>query len=279
MKTAFFTALPRLALLCLALSLSLPALAGTKDDRERDHKPGESGDAPNTTPVAGTISQDPVERFIESNVLETLYHELAHALVDTLSLPVFGPEEFAADFFAAILLDRMHDDATTRQMVLDVAASYRADDLNDRAAGYSTASWSLHGFPMQRYYNLACLYYGADPEGRKDVLQILNLPASRAETCAEEFEQANFAWGGVLEELTEGAPSDTLRLDWILDQESHLTQFVTREVAVLNTMFALPEQITVSVIPCGEVNAYYDPSAREIIICTELSEHLAKNAP
>ena len=44
-------------------------------------------------------------------------------------------------------------------------------------------------------------------------------------------------------------------------------------------MLVLPEPIVVSVIPCGEVNAYYDPAKDEIIICTELSEHLAQIAP
>ncbi len=267
--------------LCLALSLSLalPAQADTKVDRERDHNASAEGDTPVIAAQPGTPMQDPVERFVEANVLETLYHELAHALIEIMNLPVFGPEEFAADFFAAILLDRMHDEATSRQMVLDVSASYQADERMGRAAGQSTPSWSLHGKPMQRYYNLACLYYGADPEGRADMLEVLGLPESRAQSCVEEFEQADYAWGGVLEELSEGAPSDTIVLDWILDEESHLTRFVTQEVAALNRILALPEPITVSVIPCGEVNAYFVPGDREILICTELAEHLQSIAP
>jgi len=273
-KLVFYT-----APLCLALAFASPALAGTKDDRERSNN-GETRDTP---PVVSNLptgaAQDPVERFVESNVLETFYHEMGHALVAAMNLPIFGPEEFAVDFFAAILLDRVHDEATTRQLIIDVTHSYQADDRNDRAAGYVTSNWDIHGKPMQRYYNLACLYYGADPEGRKEAISLFNLPEGRAVTCAEEYEQANFAWGGVLEELMEDAPGNSITLDWILDQESHLTKYVTSEVAALNQMLVLPEPITVSVIPCGEVNAYYDPDPREIIICTELSDHLASNAP
>ncbi|HGG05394.1 MAG TPA: hypothetical protein ENK28_08035 [Aliiroseovarius sp.] len=274
MKKLFLT-----APLCLALSFSLPASAGTKDDRERDHNGDQGGGQAVAPPTTGNASQDPVERFVEANVLETLYHEMGHALIDTMNLPVFGPEEFAADFFAAILLDRVHDEKTTRQLITDVTRSYRADQQADRAAGLSTSNSDVHGNPMQRYYNLACLYYGANPEDRKIALTGMNLPEDRAQTCAEEYEQANFAWGGVLDELAEDAPGKSITLDWILDKDSHLTKYVTSEVESLNKMVVLPEPIVVSVIPCGEVNAYYDPEKKEIIICTELADHLAKIAP
>ncbi|HFQ15935.1 MAG TPA: hypothetical protein ENK41_06215 [Rhodobacteraceae bacterium] len=257
----------------ISLFLAMPLGAGVKDDRVKVR--GEATAPipdPGQEPITGF--KDPVERFIESNVLETLYHEMAHALIDTMNLPVFGPEEFAADFFAAILLDRVHDDDTTRQLVADVQASYRYDAAQGRGV-----AWDEHGSAMQRYYNLACLYYGADPDGRKSALQAFQLPDDRAVRCAEEYEQANFAWGGVLDELAEAAPGNSITLDWILDKNAHLTRYVTKEVAALNRMIVLPTPIVVSVIPCGEVNAYYDPEKLEIIICTELSEHLASIAP
>ena len=34
-----------------------------------------------------------VMSYVEANVLATMYHELAHALIDGLSLPVFSREE------------------------------------------------------------------------------------------------------------------------------------------------------------------------------------------
>ncbi len=255
------------------MSLSLaPAVAGVKDPfvKVQGATPAPAPETPqNDAPVT-----DPVERFVESNVLETLYHEMAHALIDTMNLPVLGPEELAADFFAAVLLDRVHDEATTRQLIADVAASYQYD-----AEHGGGVAWDLHGTPKQRYFNLACLYYGADPEAREDALGRYNLPEERAESCPEEYEAASFAWGEVLEELAENAPGNTITLDWILDRDSHLTRYVTQEVAELNRMMALPEPIVVSVIPCGEVNAYYDPEKLEIIICTELADHLAEIAP
>ena len=37
------------------------------------------------------------EAFVEANLLGIFYHELGHALIDILQLPVFGQEEDAAD--------------------------------------------------------------------------------------------------------------------------------------------------------------------------------------
>ena len=259
------------ALLC-SLLLITPALAGIKDDRVKVQGAPDQPQPPGAAVPA--TAKDPVERFIESNVLETLYHELAHALIDKMNLPVFGPEEYAADFFAAVLLDRVHDDATTRQLIEDVLASYRYDARSD-----SPVAWDEHGSPMQRYYNLACLYYGADPDHRKAALTAFGLPEDRADSCAAEFEQANFAWGGVLDELSDGAPGKSITLDWVLDRDSHLTRYVLKEMEALNQMIVLPEPIVVSVIPCGEVNAYYDPEKDEIIMCTELADHLGSIAP
>lgn len=261
--------------LCLALGIfsAPPATASTKDDLVKIRPATTENPTPGTQEEESAF-KDPVERFVESNVLETLYHELAHALIDKMNLPVFGPEEFAADYFAAILLDLVHDPDTTRQIVADVLASYRYDGQQNKSV-----AWGEHGSAMQRYYNLACLYYGADPDRRKGALSDFNLPDERANICPAEYEQANFAWGEVLEELGEAAPGNSISLDWVLDKDSHLTRYVAKEVAALNAMLVLPEPIVVSVIPCGEVNAYYDPSEDEIIICTELSEHLARIAP
>jgi len=263
--------------LVLALSLPFSALADKKGDLEQ-----QTGSGPSTPTPGGTSHVprvDPTTRFIESNTIETLYHELAHALIDILDLPVFGPEEFAADLFSVILMDRLHDEDTSMRLAYDVAAAYEADADMDESLGHRPAMWDVHGSNQQRYFNLVCLFYGAKPNQRDEMAEDLGLPEERAETCAEEFDQANRSWGDVLDGLTANAPGTSIKMDWILDHESHLTVFVKGEVDRLNNLYALPQEMTVSVIPCGEVNAFYDPDSREIIICTELADHLAKLAP
>lgn len=264
----------RIAFTLLMVALAFPAQAGgTKDDYVSVRSGGSA-----TTPGRPTGTghrQDPVERFVESNVTETLYHELAHALIDILELPVFGPEEFAADLFAIVLINRLHDEDTVVRMTYDIAAAYDAGAVKESTAGNGPAMWDLHGSDRQRYFNLACHMYGANPDERDDVAVELGLPDARAETCEEEYALTNQAWGQVLDRVAVGAPGRALRMDWVLDEDSPLTRFVSAEVDRINSIMALPEEVTVSVIPCDEVNAFYDPAPREIIICTELGEHLA----
>ena len=46
-------------------------------------------------------------------------------------------------------------------------------------------------------------------------------------------------------------------------------------VQELNNVFALPAQVPVVFRECGDVNAFYDPEAREIALCWELVEYYA----
>jgi hypothetical protein len=231
-----------------------------------------------SAPQQAVERRDPVELYVEANVTETLYHELAHALIDILELPVFGPEEFAADTFAVVLMNRLHEDAKVQRMAGDVARNYWlfAEGAGDHRD--DLALWDVHAPDLQRYYNFACLMYGADVDTRAELVEIFQLPEPRADTCEEEYELAARSWNAVLDGLATDGPGNSIRLDWVLDEDTHLAQFVAREVARLNTEMVLPERVNVSVIPCGEPNAFFDPDLMEIQICTELGEELARMA-
>ncbi len=53
------------------------------------------------------------------------------------------------------------------------------------------------------------------------------------------------------------------------------TRLLEDTVQELNTVFALPSQVPVVFKECGDVNAFYDPEAREISLCWELVEYYA----
>lgn len=264
------------ALLALCLSLAAPAaVANDADDKGTLARERSAVNAAESLELSADT-----RAFIEANIRETLYHELAHALIEVLDLPLFGPEEAAADMFAVVLLNRLFDDDQLAAQIPHVAAAYKdgmpREGLGQRAGG--GAPWGLHGSDAQRYYTFVCLMYGADPEARADLPEAYNLPESRAETCADEYEMTHAAWSEVLDDI---APSRfgraaPLKMDWILDETAPLAQFVSAEVAALSEVIALPEPVVVSVIPCDDANAFYDPVHREIIICTELEPFLAK---
>lgn len=266
-----------LSLIALSLVASVLPLAAGAGGSKSDFVASRGGSDATTARAPGQ-HDDPVQRFVESNITETLYHELGHMLIDVLDLPVFGPEEFAVDLFAIVLMNRMHDEDALVRMTYDVAAAYDAGARKEGSAGEAPALWDVHGLDRQRYFNLACLMYGANPDEREDVAEELGVPEARMETCEEEYARTSRAWGGVLDGLTAGAPGQSLKMDWMLDAESPVTRHVAAEVARLNAVLVLPEAVSVSVIPCGEANAFYDPGPREILICTEIAEHLAELA-
>ena len=220
------------------------------------------------SPIAAQSEED---LFVEANLLSIFYHELGHAAIDQLGLPVFGQEEDAADVASILLIDALYEEDTALDLAYDAASGFAAEAIAREEDGYDVAWWSEHGPDEQRFFNSVCLFYGADPDGREDFAVDMGLPDERAETCEDEFELAADSWGPVFDELT-GADGEAMVYDG--DTESLTGSLVVDEVAALNDEFAWPEALTVVVKPCAEANAFYDPNGPEIIICTEFEPHL-----
>jgi hypothetical protein len=128
------------------------------------------------------------------SMLHQLYHELAHALVDMLSLPVLGREEDCADHFAVIVL-LGHPDGWN--LVLGAADYFREMATLEAELGPDPAH--RHPFFSQRYYNILCLTYGSDPERHEFLVKQGRLPESRAGSCRLEYLRAAHGWGTLLE--------------------------------------------------------------------------------
>jgi hypothetical protein len=133
-------------------------------------------------------------------------HETGHAAFDIFQVPLFGREEDAADQFAAFIMLHFGRDQARRWIE---GAAYTSDEfMADVPWGKNYAS--VHGLPQQRFYNLICLAYGADPvtfagvtenmtnmmtqKGMLPKAQQGMLPKQRAENCAYEFQSFEHAF-------------------------------------------------------------------------------------
>ena len=138
--------------------------------------------APKETTPAGVTRVD----AIVGPTIEVFLHEVGHAVFDYLKVPLFGREEDAADQFAAyLLLQFAKDDA--RRLIAGVAYAYHTE-----ASVPSTKKNPFadeHGLPAQRFYNVLCTAYGADPKLFADLVANKYLPEERAEGCEGEYEQ------------------------------------------------------------------------------------------
>lgn len=213
------------------------------------------------------IADEEREAFVEANLLAVFYHELGHALIDILRLPVFGQEEDAADVASILLIDGFYEEAAAQALAYDTAFGF----LGEAAAAADIAYWDTHGPDEQRFYNTVCLFYGANPEAREDFAIDLGLPPERAETCPDEFALALDSWGPAFDEIA--GRGDTVLFDHG-GYDLLTTDVMEAEVAALNDDFDLPVALTVRVEACGEANAFYDMASTEIIMCTEFEDHL-----
>jgi hypothetical protein len=217
------------------------------------------------------LADEAEDVFVEANLLGIFYHELGHAMIDLLGLPVFGQEEDAADVASVMMIVALFDSESALDLAYDTSFGFAGEALLAKAEGAEVAWWGVHGPDEQRFYNTVCLFYGADPEAHDGFAEDMGLPLERAETCEDEFDLAWDSWAPIFDELadTRGAPLD------FVDEAGGLTaEVIGAEVAALNEEFRWPERLAVVVADCGTANAWYDPEALEIVMCNEFAAHL-----
>lgn len=130
-----------------------------------------------------------------------LLHELGHALVNELALPVTGREEDVADQLAVALLLGDADAASGQDFVDSVAQIGHVASwfqLNATGEYDMEALADTHALDEQRFYNVMCWLYGAQPAAFTDMVKDGHLPAARAEGCADEYRQILTSWDTLL---------------------------------------------------------------------------------
>jgi hypothetical protein len=145
---------------------------------------------PKETTPAGITPRDAV---VGQFLFWTL-HEFGHAVFDIYQVPLFASEEDSADRFAVYIMLQFGKDQARR---LIGGAAYAANEIiknynQDSKVEKTLQKYSsVHGLPEQRFYNLLCLAYGADPKLFADVVEKEYLPKRRAGNC--EYEYQSFA--------------------------------------------------------------------------------------
>lgn len=121
--------------------------------------------------------------------IAVVLHEVGHALVDVLEIPVTGREEDAVDQLSAWMLIEAND----VDSVLGAAASYYTElDIGDEDFA------GEHSLDRQRYYNLVCWAYGSDPDNSQALIDDWELPQERAEQCGAEYALLDRSWTRLL---------------------------------------------------------------------------------
>lgn len=124
-----------------------------------------------------------------------LYHEVGHALVDNLELPITGKEEDAVDGFAALVVVELLEEG--QDLLLNAAEFSEAlADESDEVTDEDFAD--EHSLDEQRLYQFLCWVYGSDAEKYAWIVDDEYLPVERAERCEEEYQQNVVSWETLL---------------------------------------------------------------------------------
>jgi len=144
-----------------------------------------------------TMEKDPkkVEAMVEDTMVQTMFHELGHCLIDVWELPATGREEDAVDQLASILMLDGSDEgqASTINAALEFEIASQNEDKTDMIF------WDEHSFSKTRFYDMLCLVYGSNPEKNDFMIGDDGLPEKRAVRCSEEYKRANRSWMKLLE--------------------------------------------------------------------------------
>ena len=151
-------------------------------------------------------------------------HEMGHAMFDILQVPVFGNGEDAADHFSVYIMLQFGKDQS-RPLILGAAHSYQKYLQSSEVTAPLAAFSDVHAPPAQRFYNLICLAYGADPTLFADVVDKGYLPKERASSCKREYDQVAFAFRDlIVPHLDQQLARQVLDKEWLPDVRAPASQ-------------------------------------------------------
>jgi hypothetical protein len=217
--------------------------------------------------------------FVAGNVLFALVHEVGHAIISDMGLPVLGHEEDAADAFATLTRLRMGNDFSIRVLSASAMGWFMSDKRN-RERHVPNVFYGEHSLDRQRAFNIVCLMVGSDPDKFKHLADIVKLPEDRQGSCQGDFSNASWSWRKLLEPHLRTAEQPKMKFEVVYGDggqyktiEKFLRQTRILEVVAdrLSDRFKWRAPIGFEARLCDSPTASWDLTARKIYICYELA--------
>ncbi len=127
----------------------------------------------------------------------TMLHEMGHAMIDKLDLPITGKEENAADELAMIILmsDTTDD---TYFAAIDGTMQFYEDALQEDLTAYNY--YDTHAPSLERYYDMLTMIVGADSVFAANMVGEgkYQLHPERAEVAEDEYFKKLDSWKRLL---------------------------------------------------------------------------------
>jgi hypothetical protein len=231
-----------------------------------------------------TDKRRPLIEFVAGNMLFVYLHEMGHALVTEMQLPVLGREEDAVDAFAAVTLLKLGS-AVSHRVLVEAALGWYFDDLRNQKEGFKQAFYDAHSFDKQRAYQIVCLMVGSDPESFQDLADKAQLPRDRQETCMGDYSNASWSWNKALEPHRRAPDQPKMKIAVVYgdgkgqfdvpkraSQAIRLLEIVAERAA---DQYVWRRPLTVQIQSCGFVNSEWNVATQKLTLCYEMVQDFA----
>jgi hypothetical protein len=238
-------------------------------------------------PRLGTLAweqrKDLVE-FVIGNLLFALLHELAHAHVQEMGLPVLGREEDAADSYAVVAMLKVGTEAT-HNVLANAAKGWFLSADRSQVEGMPLVYYDEHGMDRQRAYQIVCLMVGSDAEEFADLAKEMDLPEDRQGTCAGDYSNASWSWDLLLKShlRTPDQPKQQIKVVYgeggnypVVARALRATGLMELLADYAANVFVWRRPITFDVKACGQPDLHWDLSNQTIVVCYEMAADFAR---
>ena len=223
--------------------------------------------------------------FVAGNMLFALLHELGHAVVSEMGLPVLGKEEDAADSFAATRLIVAVSGFSDR-VLTEAAKGWFMTNRRDKKEGDPVPPYDAHGLDLVRAYQIVCFMVGSDEDKFKNLADETKLPKDRQDSCARDYNKAANSWGLVLKPHLRSPDQPKTKIDVVYGDAKGSLEGIAQAARSINLLepvaqhladaFVWSAPFTLEMQNCGFINAQWDASTRKLTLCYELAEDFAE---
>jgi hypothetical protein len=219
--------------------------------------------------------------FVIGNTLFVMAHEMGHALINQMDMPVLGREEDAADSFAILTALKMGSGFSTG-VLLEAAKGWVLASKRDKKKGNALAFYDEHGLDLQRAYNVVCFMVGADPEKYKTLAADTKLPEERQKSCAWDYKATAWSWDEMLKKHLRSAdqPKVAIKVEYQEDEKYALQVRILRHMGLLEAFaahaadrYAWPKPFSIVARSCGVPNATWKNGTMTLTLCYELANY------
>ena len=217
--------------------------------------------------------------FVLGNTLFVLAHEMGHALISEMNMPVLGREEDAADSFAVVTALHMGTGFSER-VLLEAGKGWVLSAKRDKQQKNALAFYDEHGLDLQRSYNVVCMMIGSNPEKYKTLAADTKLPEERQTSCVRDYKTTSWSWEEMLKPHLRAAdqPKVKINVEYQDDKKYAAQAKILRDMGLLDALaahmadrYVWPKPFSMVARSCGDPNATWNVGTKTLTLCYELA--------